>query len=87
MGTWKLEVLRMAIYMAFPVGLFHYFNQPENFEEWVTKVKRETYPPENKENTLLLRKTIEEHQAAYQKKVLEALEASQAQIDKDKLKN
>lgn len=35
MGGWKLEVAKMAMYMSFPVGLFHYFNQPEYFEKWV----------------------------------------------------
>ena len=35
MGGWQLEVGKMALYMAFPVGLFHYFNQPEYFEKWV----------------------------------------------------
>ncbi|KAJ8950105.1 hypothetical protein NQ318_017830 [Aromia moschata] len=48
MGGWKLEVAKMALYITFPVGLFHYFNQPEYFEEWVVKTKREIYPPESK---------------------------------------
>lgn len=47
MGNWKLEVGRMAMYMSFPVILFHYFNQPAYFEEWVTKTKRNIFPPEN----------------------------------------
>nr|CAD7256674.1 unnamed protein product [Timema shepardi] len=28
-------------------GMFHYFNQPELFEEWVVKTRRELFPPEN----------------------------------------
>ncbi|XP_037952146.1 protein PET100 homolog, mitochondrial-like [Teleopsis dalmanni] len=47
MGGWVLEVCKMAMYMTFPVALFHIFNQPDYFEEWVTKKKRELYPPEN----------------------------------------
>lgn len=35
MAGWQLEVFKMALYMAFPVGMFHYFNQPEYFEKWV----------------------------------------------------
>jgi protein PET100 len=35
MGGWQLEVGKMALYMAFPVGMFHWFNTPEYFEKWV----------------------------------------------------
>ncbi|XP_066156224.1 protein PET100 homolog, mitochondrial [Euwallacea fornicatus] len=56
MGNWQLEVGKMAMYLAFPVTMFYYFNQPSLFEEWVIKTKRELYPPENPE----LRKAFEE---------------------------
>lgn len=39
MGSWQLEVGRMVIYIGFPVALFHWFNQPENFTEHVEKTK------------------------------------------------
>ena len=45
MGGWKLEVGRMAMYMFFPVGMFYCFNQPQYFEDWVVKMRRELYPP------------------------------------------
>ncbi|KAH0821664.1 hypothetical protein GEV33_001127 [Tenebrio molitor] len=44
---WRLEIGKMALYITFPVALFHYFNQPELFEDWVVKTKRELYPPED----------------------------------------
>lgn len=47
MGTWQLEIAKMAMYVTFPVAMFHYFNQPAFFEEWVVKTKRDTYPPED----------------------------------------
>jgi protein PET100, animal type len=47
MGGWLLEVGKMTMYMSFPVILFHYFNQPEFYEEWVTSTRRAIYPPEN----------------------------------------
>ncbi|CAH1103435.1 unnamed protein product [Psylliodes chrysocephalus] len=47
MGTWSLEVAKMALYITFPVALFHYFNQPKYFEEWVVNKKRELFPPES----------------------------------------
>ncbi|XP_037964593.1 protein PET100 homolog, mitochondrial [Plutella xylostella] len=50
MGNWKLEVGRMAMYMSFPVILFHIFNQPTYFEEWVTNTKRSIFPPENQQH-------------------------------------
>jgi len=58
MGGWQLEVGKMALYMAFPVGLFHYFNQPEYFEKWVTEQKRLMYPPESKSHRSEIEKTI-----------------------------
>lgn len=39
----------MALYVSFPVALFHYFNQPENFEEWVSQLKHEINPPQDAE--------------------------------------
>ncbi|XP_026755716.1 protein PET100 homolog, mitochondrial [Galleria mellonella] len=58
MGNWKLEVGRMAMYMSFPVILFHYFNQPAYFEEWVTKTKRNIFPPENAKDREDIQKLI-----------------------------
>ncbi|XP_063824097.1 protein PET100 homolog, mitochondrial [Ostrinia nubilalis] len=60
MGNWKLEVGRMAMYMSFPVCLFHYFNQPTYFEEWVTNTKREIFPPENKQDRKDIEKLIQD---------------------------
>ena len=47
MGGWKLEVGKMAMYVIFPVAMFHYFNQPTIFEDWVVKTKRELFAPED----------------------------------------
>lgn len=58
MGGWKLEVVRMAVYMIFPVTLFHYFNQPQYYEEYVAKVKKELYPPQSEELNQLLREKL-----------------------------
>ncbi|KAF7265437.1 hypothetical protein GWI33_021096 [Rhynchophorus ferrugineus] len=38
------------------IAMFHYFNQPELFEEWVIKTKRELFPPDDPEK----RKAFEE---------------------------
>lgn len=49
MGNWTLEVAKMALYISFPVVMFHIFNQPEYFEDWVVKSKREVLPPNDRE--------------------------------------
>jgi len=58
MGGWVLEVGKMAMYISFPVAMFHYFNQPEYFEKWVTEKKREIYPPEDKNTDNEIKKAI-----------------------------
>ncbi|XP_059056689.1 protein PET100 homolog, mitochondrial [Achroia grisella] len=70
MGNWKLEVGRMAMYMSFPVILFHYFNQPAYFEEWVTNTKRNIFPPENAKD----REDIEHLIKSMKQKQMQSLE-------------
>ncbi|XP_046616066.1 protein PET100 homolog, mitochondrial isoform X1 [Neodiprion virginianus] len=76
MGNWQLEVAKMVLYMAFPVGMFHYFNQPEVYETWVTKTKREIYPMVNKEEDEALRRKIREIRERQDAKAFEVLESS-----------
>ncbi|XP_077980827.1 protein PET100 homolog, mitochondrial-like [Glandiceps talaboti] len=47
MGGWKLEVGKMTMYVFFPVALFFYFNQPELFEDYISKRRRYLFPPED----------------------------------------
>lgn len=64
----------MGIYMAFPVALFHYFNQPEYFEEWVTKTRREIYPPDDTPRMLEFKKALKDLQKEQDDKLFGALE-------------
>lgn len=73
MGGWLLEVARMAMYMAFPVLCFHFFNQPEYFENWVTATRRELFPPENKTGREEMQKAIKDMQARYEEEMLQSL--------------
>uniref|UniRef100_A0A914UVN0 Protein PET100 homolog, mitochondrial n=1 Tax=Plectus sambesii TaxID=2011161 RepID=A0A914UVN0_9BILA len=41
MGNWKLESFKFAFYVAFPVGIFYYFNKPEVYDYFVNRLKRE----------------------------------------------
>ncbi|XP_055373883.1 protein PET100 homolog, mitochondrial [Condylostylus longicornis] len=75
MGGWALEVGKMAMYMTFPVALFHIFNQPAYFEEWVTKTKRELYPPENKSHRKEIEDTIRALREKKDQEILKALES------------
>uniref|UniRef100_A0A1I8NN31 Protein PET100 homolog, mitochondrial n=1 Tax=Stomoxys calcitrans TaxID=35570 RepID=A0A1I8NN31_STOCA len=74
MGNWSLEVFKMAMYMTFPVAMFHIFNQPEYFEEWVTKKKRELYPPESLGHRETIKQAIKEHREKQDQKFMKALE-------------
>lgn len=74
MGGWKLEVAKMAIYMTFPVALFHYFNQPQYFEDWVTKMKRELYPPEKEEVRAHFEEAKRQVREQHEMKMLRAME-------------
>lgn len=74
MGTWKLEVFKMAMYMTFPVACFHYFNQPEYFEEWVTKTRRDIYPPDDHQDTIELRQAIKNIQKEQELQMLKSLQ-------------
>lgn len=74
MGGWKLEIGKMALYMTFPVALFHYFNQPQYFEEWVTKTKRELYPPEDTPSKLQFKAALKEIREKQEAQMLKAME-------------
>uniref|UniRef100_A0A1L8E083 Protein pet100 log mitochondrial n=1 Tax=Nyssomyia neivai TaxID=330878 RepID=A0A1L8E083_9DIPT len=74
MGGWHLEIAKMALYITFPVALFHYFNQPQYFEKWVTDMKRELYPPEDTSQNDEFKKAIRSVRVAKEKEFLKALE-------------
>lgn len=74
MKGWVLEVSRMAMYVSFPVAMFHYFNQPELFEKWVTEKKREIYPPEEKNGRQQLQTLILEMREQNDADLLKALD-------------
>lgn len=38
----------MMLYVSFPVGIFHYFNQTENIEDWLIDQKKKYFPPISK---------------------------------------
>ena len=74
MAGWKLEVAKVGMYIMFPVALFHIFNQPALFEEWVTKTKRELYPPESISNRQEMQDLIYKMREKKDKEMIAALE-------------
>ena len=38
MGNWKLEIAKMAIYMAFPVTSFYVYHQVSNKMDYLNRV-------------------------------------------------
>lgn len=74
MGGWQLEAFKMALYMIFPVSLFHYFNQPEYFEDWVLTYKKEKYT--DKESIILMKNAIQEMREKSDKEYIEKLKKS-----------
>ncbi|XP_065715333.2 protein PET100 homolog, mitochondrial [Patagioenas fasciata] len=45
----KLEILRMFLYLSFPVGVFWVSNRAGPFQGGVVKRKREIFPPDDPE--------------------------------------
>ncbi|XP_074751443.1 protein PET100 homolog, mitochondrial [Athene noctua] len=43
----KLEILRMLLYLSFPVTVFWVSNQGEYFQRHVVERKREIFPPDD----------------------------------------
>lgn len=79
MGGWKLEAMKMGLYMVFPVGLFYYFNQAELFEDWMIKMKREMYPPESLMHRKEFEDCIRQMQEKKEREYLRLLEERDAQ--------
>jgi len=71
MGGWKLESIRMGIYVFFPVATFYCFNRTELFEKYVTDKIKLMYPPESRMHRKEfddLRDRMEERMALKQKR-------------------
>ncbi|KAH6935232.1 hypothetical protein HPB50_004801 [Hyalomma asiaticum] len=75
MGNWQLEVWKMAMYVTFPVALFYVFNQPQLFEEWVVKKKRECFPPANPVADQQLKELVDAHKAKKREELVKELAA------------
>jgi protein PET100 len=82
---WQLEIIKMITYVSFPVALFHYFNQPKNFEQWVIEEKKNFFPPESKKHNEKLKDFIREFNAKSETQRLEKMEMEEERSRKNVL--
>ncbi|XP_014208842.1 protein PET100 homolog, mitochondrial [Copidosoma floridanum] len=80
MPRWGLEVARMFLYMMFPVGCFHYFNNPQIFEDSVVKIRQQNQTPIPVEKQQEIRDSIKDLQNHIYLKHIQNLE------EKEKMK-
>lgn len=59
MGTWHLEIFKMAIYMAFPVTSFYIYHQVDWFKDSVVEIQKKMTNRETLENQKELGDCIE----------------------------
>lgn len=74
MGNWQLEVAKMAIYITFPVAMFHYFNQPENFEETIRTINLRINTPEEEKFRDQYRALVKKKQEEEEARILKELD-------------
>ncbi|KAI0987486.1 hypothetical protein GJ496_007525 [Pomphorhynchus laevis] len=44
MGTWRLEVFKMVLYVSFPLAFYGMVSNPDKYEEQVKELKRRRIP-------------------------------------------
>jgi len=59
MGNWKLELGKMAIYMAFPVTSFYVYHQVDWFEDQIADMHRKVRSKESITNKMELQECVE----------------------------
>ena len=59
MGNWKLELGKMAIYMAFPVTSFYVYHQVDWFEDQIADMHRKVRSKESINNKKELQECVE----------------------------
>jgi protein PET100 len=73
MAGWKLEVFRMTLYVAFPVGMFVIFNYPPFYEQAILDGRRAMAAAYDPKAAEMLRKHVEEMKAKQMAETLDEL--------------
>lgn len=77
MGNWQLEVARMALYLSFPVGLYHCFNHSEIFEKWALELHNEIDLPDDPKFREEIKKVAKELRERNEERLLKAMNEKQ----------
>ena len=73
MGNWKLELGKMAIYMAFPVASFYIYHQVDWFESDIEEMHRKVRTKESVKNRKELEECVQMMRSHQDKKFKEEL--------------
>ena len=80
MGTWKLELGKMAIYMAFPVTSFYVYHQVDWFEDQIADMHRKVRSKESITNKMELQECVEMMRSHRDKQFKEELAKMKSEI-------
>ena len=85
MGNWKLELGKMAIYMAFPVTSFYVYHQVDWFEDQIADMHRKVRSKESITNKMELQECVEMMRSHRDKQFKEELAKMKSEISDIKL--
>ena len=80
MGNWKLELGKMAIYMAFPVTSFYVYHQVDWFEDQIADMHRKVRSKESITNKMELQECVEMMRSHRDKQFKEELAKMKSEI-------
>lgn len=81
MGNWQLEVFKMGMYVAFPVGLFYVFNNPDIYESMMMGKREQMFPPQDPKKVAYMKELTAAHEARAEKRWKAQQEQWEAQQD------
>ena len=81
MGNWKLELGKMAIYMAFPVTSFYVYHQVDWFEDQIEDMHRKVRTKESIANKKELQECVEMMRSAQDKKFKDELAKMKSELN------
>ena len=87
MGNWKLELGKMAIYMAFPVTSFYVYHQVDWFENDIEEMHRKVRTKESIKNRKELEECVQMMRSHQDKKFKDELDKMKSELASIEEKN